>query len=154
MHAISQFKDFEFARKVRHQRAGDDLSRVPGEAVQGAAAGRGIEVGIEAAHDRGASAKAPEVLERFDYPALREQIRRAYLDITGGSFNKRALLSDIRRRLPALDREALDNVLKRMQREEDASLMRLDNQVEITDADHAAALHIGKEPRHILWISR
>jgi hypothetical protein len=56
--------------------------------------------------------------------------------------------------LPALDREALDNVLKRMQREEDASLMRLDNQVEITDADHAAALHIGKEPRHILWISR
>jgi hypothetical protein len=32
--------------------------------------------------------------------------------------------------------------------------MRLDNTVEITEADRAAALHIGREPRHILWISR
>jgi hypothetical protein len=96
----------------------------------------------------------PAVTPRVEYPKLRERIRQAYLDITGGSFNKRALLSDIRGRLPGLDREALDDALKRMQREEDASLMQLDNQVEITDADRTAALHIGNEPRHILWISR
>jgi hypothetical protein len=41
-----------------------------------------------------------------------------------------------------------------MQREEEASLMQLDNRVDITDADRGAALQIGSEPRHILWISK
>jgi hypothetical protein len=87
------------------------------------------------------------------YAELRERIRAVYLEIAGG-FNKRALLKDIREHLRQVDRSALDDALKRMQREEDASLMQLDNRVEITEADRAAALYIGSEPRHILWISR
>jgi hypothetical protein len=90
----------------------------------------------------------------LDHAGLRERIRRAYLDITGGSFNKRALLRDIRQRLQNVDRSELDDALNRMQRDEEASLMRLDNTVEITEADHTAAIYIGREPRHILWISR
>jgi hypothetical protein len=89
----------------------------------------------------------------LDYAELRERIRAAYLDVTGG-FNRRALLKDIRSRLPDIDRSTLDAALKRMQREEDASLMQLDNRIEVTNADHEAALSIGTEPRHILWISR
>jgi hypothetical protein len=88
----------------------------------------------------------------LDYAELRERIRAVYLEVTGG-FNRRALLKDIRSRLPHMERSILDAALKRMQREEDASLMQLDNRIEVTDADHEAALQIGSEPRHILWIS-
>jgi hypothetical protein len=89
-----------------------------------------------------------------NYAGLRERIRKAYLEVTGGSFNKRALLRDIRERLRNVDRSDVDDALNQMQREEEASLMRLDNTQEITEADRTAALYIGREPRHILWISR
>ena len=108
-------------------------------------------LGPQAAHDR----KEPTgPLESTEYTTVRERIRRAYLDVTGGIFNTRALLSEIREHLPDIDREALDSALKRMQRENDAALMPLDNRAEIRDADCAAALQIGNEPRHILWITR
>jgi len=107
----------------------------------------------QSVNDRGAVA-TPEGRAPLDYQMLRERIRKAYLDVTGGSFNTRALLSDIRERLRDIGRDMLDGALKRMQREEDASLMQLDNRAEITDADNAAALYIGSEPRHILWITR
>ena len=89
-----------------------------------------------------------------DYAALRAQIRQAYLELTGGRYNTRALLRDLRQTLPDIDRPALDEALKKMQSEEEASLYQLDNRVEITDADRAAAIHFGGEPRHILWIER
>ena len=41
-----------------------------------------------------------------------------------------------------------------MQREQLASLYQLDNRTEITDADRAAAIYFGSEPRHILWMER
>ena len=92
--------------------------------------------------------KAPE------YRELRDQIRTIYLEVTGGKFNARALLRDIRLRLPNVDRGALDQALLRIQREDDASLMQLDNRLDLTEADREAAIMIGREPRHILWISR
>lgn len=89
-----------------------------------------------------------------DYEDLRARIRQAYLDLTGGRLNTRALLADLREKLKDIARPALDEALRRMQREEEASLYQLDNQVEVTDADRAAAIHFGGEPRHILWIER
>ena len=89
-----------------------------------------------------------------DYDFLFEQIRTAYLAVTGGIFNKRALLAEIRRRLPNVGRDALDDALELMQRQGHVTLMQLDNRPDITAADEAAAIHIGQEPRHILWISR
>lgn len=89
-----------------------------------------------------------------DYDILREQIRAAYLAVTVGNFNRRALLADIRRRLPNVDRATLDNALELMQRQGDATLMQLDNRPDITSADEEAAIQIGQESRHILWISR
>ena len=47
-------------------------------------------------------------------------------------------MSELRVRLKDIDRPALDEALKQMQREEEASLYQLDNQVEVTDADRAA----------------
>ena len=92
----------------------------------------------------------------IDAPAgsLRERIRAAYLDATGGRFNTRALLKDIRTRLADVKRGTLDEALKAMQREDDAVLYPLDNRAEITDADRTAAILFAGEPRHILWIER
>jgi hypothetical protein len=89
-----------------------------------------------------------------DYATTRERIRRAYLDITGGRFNARALLRDIREKVKEIDRRTLDDALRQMQREQEASLYQLDNRTEITDADRKAAIYFGNEPRHILWIER
>ncbi len=89
-----------------------------------------------------------------DYDALRARIRQAYLAVTGDRINTRARLCDIREKLDDIDRTALDEALKRMQREQQASLYPLDNKTEITDADRNAAIYFSGEPRHILWIER
>jgi hypothetical protein len=96
---------------------------------------------------------SPSPLAR-DYDALRARIRQAYLAVTGDRINTRARLCDIRENLKDIDRAALDEALKRMQREQQASLYPLDNKTEITDADRTAAIYFGGEPRHILWIER
>jgi hypothetical protein len=96
---------------------------------------------------------SPSPLARDD-DALRARIRQAYLAVTGDRINTRARLCDIREKLDDIDRTALDEALKRMQREQQASLYPLDNKTEITDADRRAAIYFGSEPRHILWIER
>jgi hypothetical protein len=91
---------------------------------------------------------------RVDHAPLRERIRRVYLEVTGGRLNARALLRDIRDKLKDVDRAALDEALKQMQKDQGASLYQLDNRAEVTAADMAAAIYFGNEPRHILWIER
>ena len=88
------------------------------------------------------------------YDTLRARIRQAYLAVTSGRINTRAQLCDIREKLNDIDRAALDEALKSMQLEQQASLYPLDNKTEITDADRNAAIFFGVEPRHILWIER
>jgi hypothetical protein len=102
----------------------------------------------------GAQAPTPEPAPALDYATLRARIRQAYLAVTGDRINTRARLRDIRKKLNDIDRPALDEALKRMQREQLASLYPLDNKTEITDADRNAAIYFGAEPRHILWIER
>jgi hypothetical protein len=85
---------------------------------------------------------------------IRQRIRSAYLDTTNGRFNTRALLREIRAKLPDISRAVLDAELKQMQQDEQAILYQLDNRIELTDADRDAALHFAGEPRHILWIER
>lgn len=86
-----------------------------------------------------------------DLPA---RIRAAYLAVTGGRLNTRALLKNLRPHLPDVPGETLDGALKAMQAEGAARLYRIDNRAEITEADNAAAVEIAGEPRHILWIER
>ena len=89
-----------------------------------------------------------------NYSALRDRVRSAYKSIAGGSFNKRVLLRDLRTKLQDVSRSTLDETLLRISQEDDASLMPLDNRREITDADRQAAVRVGDEQRHILWISQ
>jgi hypothetical protein len=97
--------------------------------------------------------KDPPHAER-EFASVQDRVRKAYLDVTGGRFNARALLKDVRGRLTDIDRGKLDKTLIQMQREQVASLYQLDNRIEITEADRAAAIYFGSEPRHILWIER
>jgi hypothetical protein len=85
---------------------------------------------------------------------LRERVRAAYLAATGGKFNARAFLRDLRRELADVDRAELDDALRRMQSEEGVALISLDNRMAITSADEEAAISVGGEPRHLIWISR
>lgn len=98
-------------------------------------------------------AVGPATLPTADYPALRERIRRAYLDLTGG-FNERALLIDLRERLKDIDRAILDETLKRMHLEEGTTLSGLNNPQEITPAIRHAGLSFKGQPMYVLWITK
>jgi hypothetical protein len=89
-----------------------------------------------------------------NYDEMRTRIRRAYLELTGGRLNTRVRLCHVREKLSDVERASLDEALKKMQREQEASLYPLDNKTEITDADQNAAIYFGGEPRHILWIEQ
>jgi hypothetical protein len=82
--------------------------------------------------------------------ALEDRIRKIYLDATGGVWNQRVRLSELRRHLGDVPKESLDAALLKMQQASRLVLFRLDNQREITDADREAALLVGGEPRHVV----
>ncbi len=85
---------------------------------------------------------------------LRERIRAAFLKLTGGALNTRVRLADLRVLLSDLDRATQDKAILAIAGETDADLLQLDNRIDITDADREAALYVGAEPRHLLWISK
>lgn len=113
----------------------------PQAAASAGAAGSPIVVG------------APEP-SRLDYAAVRALVRNAYLDITGGRFNARVPLSDLRQRLTRIDRHALDEALKRMHVEEGTTLSGLDDPQEITPAIRDAGLTFKGDQMYVLWITR
>lgn len=110
-----------------------------------------------------AGPQSPAIIDRshaapamapVDSAELRERIRAAFLKLSGGAYNGGVLLSNLRKELAGIDRPILDQALLAIAREESADLMQLDNRIDITDADRQAALMIGDEPRHLLWISK
>lgn len=83
---------------------------------------------------------------------LPARVRDAYLTLSGGVFVERVRLSDLREKLPDVPRRELDETLLKMQRGGDVVLYTLDNPREITDKDSRAAIKIGGEPRHIMYM--
>jgi hypothetical protein len=111
---------------------------------------RGLALGdIISARAEPISASAPST-SRIP---LEDRIRKVYLEATGGVWNQRVRLSDLRSRLGDVAKDALDAALLKMQQASKLVLFRLDNQREITDADRKAALHVGDEPRHVLHMA-
>lgn len=80
------------------------------------------------------------------------RIRKAYVDCSGGRWNTRVRLKDLRKRLPDMSREGLDHALLDLQSEGKLALYALDDPSEITDEDEAAALDLGLDRRHILYM--
>jgi hypothetical protein len=99
------------------------------------------------------SKKSPQPVPEPDHAELRQRIRSAYHDIAGG-FDRRVLLRDLRPKLKDIDRALVDATLMQMLRDEEVSLMQLDYRPDVSGEDHAAALQIGNEPRHLIWIPK
>ena len=61
-------------------------------------------------------------------------------------------LAALRDRLGEVPRDRLDSSLLEMQDAGRVVLYRLDNPLELTAADHQAALVIGENPRHLVYL--
>jgi hypothetical protein len=92
--------------------------------------------------------------EHPDYAVLRDRVRKAYLELTGGNLNKSVLLSDLREKLKDIDRPALDAGLKRMHLEAGTSLKGLENPRDITPGIRDAEISFSGDPMHVLWITK
>jgi len=87
-------------------------------------------------------------------PKLPERITEAYLTLSGGNWAKRVRLAQLREKLADVTRQELDETILGLQTQSKLVLYTLDNPNEITAQDKNAAILIGREPRHILYISR
>ncbi|MBX3180359.1 MAG: hypothetical protein KF886_23670 [Candidatus Hydrogenedentes bacterium] len=85
-------------------------------------------------------------------PTIDDAIREAYLALSGGRWDTRVRLADLRDRLAAYPRADLDNALLRMQTAGRLVLYRLDDPQDTFDADRAAALYLGSDPRHLVYM--
>jgi hypothetical protein len=90
----------------------------------------------------------------LDYGALRDRVRRAYLDVAGEKLNTRVLLSNLRERLKDIDRGSLDKTLSRMHLEEGTTLSGLNNPQEITAAIREGGLTFKGQPMYALWMTK
>jgi hypothetical protein len=61
-------------------------------------------------------------------------------------------LADVRDKLPHLSRSQQDVGLTELHAGRKIALYRDDNTPKVTARDHAAAIHVGGNPRHILYV--
>ena len=81
-----------------------------------------------------------------------QSISSAYEKISKGAWNTRVRLSDLRAKLKDIPRDELDATLKKMQGENKLVLMGYDFKVEIKPADIKAAIEVGGDPAHIVYM--
>lgn len=83
---------------------------------------------------------------------LAKEIRKAYLEVSGGRYNVRVRLSELRQHLDNLPRAEIDKTLGEMELAGQLSLMTLDDPQEIRSEDEKAAIDLGGPKRHILYM--
>lgn len=83
---------------------------------------------------------------------LTDQIQTAYQSITQGKWNVRVRLAELRQHLPNSPKEALDAALRQMQLNGQSVLMPLDDPKGIHAEDEQAAVNIGGDLRHIVYL--
>lgn len=103
------------------------------------------------------SAEEAAVEDAVEAPApaqvsIDESIRRAYLARSGHRWEVRVRLAQLREDLGAYAREEQDRALLRMQSEGRLVLYRLDDPQDTFEADRAAALYLGGDPRHLVYM--
>lgn len=85
---------------------------------------------------------------------LPDRLRAACLAEAADAANRRIRLAALRARLSDVARPDLDAALLALTRAGDADLLPLDDPRDITPADRDAAIAIGAEARHLLWLHR
>jgi DNA-binding PadR family transcriptional regulator len=114
---------------------------------------------------QGLLARLKPYLKRHDIPLaevlgptpeaadLPQRIRDAYLRASGGQWNTRVRLADLRAALSDVPQATLDNTLLSLGREQRLALYPLDNPREISDADRSAAINVVGQVFHIVYMS-
>ena len=85
-------------------------------------------------------------------PAIEGAIREAYLALSGGQWETRVRLAHLRERLAAYARQDQDTALLQMQAAGRLVLYRLDDPQDTFDADRTAALYLGNDARHLIYM--
>lgn len=83
---------------------------------------------------------------------LKDKIREAYTKASQGRYNVRVRLTELRTNLDDFPQDEVDRVLGEMELAEDLVLMPLDDPQDIKDEDEAAAVNVGGQKRHIVYM--
>jgi hypothetical protein len=83
---------------------------------------------------------------------LELRVRGAYLTLSGGEFDRRVRLSQLRQTLNDIPRSEMDQILLRLGRNGKLVLMRFDDPQEIGSEDEQAALTSGGQENHIIYM--
>lgn len=84
--------------------------------------------------------------------SLEEKIRAAYSKASGGSYNVRVRLSELRQKVGDLSREEIDKTLGEMELSGKLVLMPINDPQAISSEDEAAAINVGGHQRHIVYM--
>ena len=84
---------------------------------------------------------------------LEQRVKRAYLDASGGRWDVRVRMADIRKKLVDIPPTSLDAILRKMQLDQKLVLYPLDEPSEISPEDDAAAVVAGGRKNHILYMT-
>lgn len=84
--------------------------------------------------------------------ALEAKIREAYLKASGGKYNVRVRLSQLRQLVDDVPQAEVDKVLIQMGLAGKITLMHLDDPQEIRPEDEQAAVNIGGQKNHIVYM--
>jgi hypothetical protein len=85
-------------------------------------------------------------------PPIDNAIRHAYLTASGGARDARVRLAELRRHLDRVSRPEVDAALRRLQLDDELALVPLDDPLSITPEDDAAAVVIGDQRRHLVYL--
>jgi hypothetical protein len=108
---------------------------------------RNIRSGPTAELVAGASTSIPE-------DGIKQLVLQESLALNEGRANERVRLSELRMRLSAVPRHAVDSALFELQDTGSIVLYPLDYLPDITAADEKACVRVGGEPRHILYVRK
>ncbi len=87
-----------------------------------------------------------------DSKSLPARIEAECLSLSGGARQERVRLSALRHRLKSVQRGVLDAALLNLQDQRQLVLYRDDNTAALTEDDRDAALLVGGEPRHLVYL--
>ena len=83
---------------------------------------------------------------------LADEIQEAYAKVSEGRYNVRVRLSELREHLDEFSRADIDRVLGEMELDESLVLMEIDDPQDIEDEDRKAAVDVGGQKRHIVYM--
>lgn len=101
---------------------------------------------VEATEEARPESPAPEPI------SIDDAIRDAYLALSGGQWETRVRLAPLRKKLTAFPKETQDQAFLSLQACGRLVLYRLDDPQDTFEEDRAAALYIGSDPRHLVYM--